>query len=247
MLLSLNGAPNPTQFLIQAIQQRPGGTGRGVNTTLGKDEDFYLALINPDGSREIVKLLSGDPSRGALSLETEDSLRTGQVVQVSHAKDRAYIVPPAPRHAHSRSSPCRPPHVQCPSSVRRGGTPPSGHSDHHKRLHCAQRKRLYPFRRSHLGVLCTMGLCGRQDIACIYLFSLSLTCLASSLAEMLRIFCCARSTPPSAARLYRDNAWSRLSAIRQLCWVRGVEERTALQNSGQVECNLWVIWAQIKR
>jgi hypothetical protein len=96
MLLSLQGAPTPTKFHNQAIQKRPGGTGRGKNTTLGKDEDFYLALINPDGSREIVKLMSGDPSRGALSLEMEDSIRVGQVVQVRHALCFLTIVSAAP-------------------------------------------------------------------------------------------------------------------------------------------------------
>ena len=97
MLLSLDGAPNPTQFLIQAIQKRPGGTGRGINPTLGKDEDFYLALINPDGSREVVKLMSGDPSRGALSLEMEDSVRVGQVVQVRPPLSGLTKVSPAAR------------------------------------------------------------------------------------------------------------------------------------------------------
>lgn len=80
MLLSLKGAPNPTQHLIQAIQARSGSSS---SAGLTKEEDFYLALISPDGSKEVVRLVSGDPSRGALSLDTEDSLRVGQTVQVS--------------------------------------------------------------------------------------------------------------------------------------------------------------------
>lgn len=77
MLLSLDGFPNPTQTLIQAIQRR-GGQG------LTKEEDFYLGLLGPDGSAsEAVRILSGDPSRGALSLEMENSLLSGQPVQVS--------------------------------------------------------------------------------------------------------------------------------------------------------------------
>lgn len=122
MLLSLIGAPNPTQHLISALQARTrsrnlahtaGGVSTSSNPTtsstvaLGKDEDFYLALINEQtaasgsertatatstevgpgpgigAGREVVRLLSGDPSRGALSLDMEDSLRVGQRVQVS--------------------------------------------------------------------------------------------------------------------------------------------------------------------
>lgn len=76
MLLSFTTHANPTQVLITAIQKR-GGQG------LTKDEDFYLALLTPGGAiREAVKILSGDPSRGALSLEMEDSLSSGQAVQV---------------------------------------------------------------------------------------------------------------------------------------------------------------------
>jgi hypothetical protein len=77
MLLSLVGAPNPTQHLMAAIQ------GRSIT----KDEDFYIALID-GANRSVVKLMSGDPSRGALGLDTEDSLRTGQRVQVGPSRAR---------------------------------------------------------------------------------------------------------------------------------------------------------------
>lgn len=80
MLLSLTSHPNPAQILISAIQKR-GGKG-----LLSKDEDFYLALLNPasegGGIREAVKIMGGDPGKGALSLEMEDSLMPGQAVQV---------------------------------------------------------------------------------------------------------------------------------------------------------------------
>lgn len=33
--------------------------------------------------KRVIKILSGDPSRGAMSLDMEDSIITGQVVQVS--------------------------------------------------------------------------------------------------------------------------------------------------------------------
>lgn len=81
MLLSLVSHPNPAQILISAIQKR-GGAG-----LISKEEDFYLALLNPasegGGIREAVKIMGGDPGKGALSLEMEDSLVQGQAVQVS--------------------------------------------------------------------------------------------------------------------------------------------------------------------
>jgi hypothetical protein len=81
MLLSLTSHPNPAQILISAIQKR-GGAG-----LISKEEDFYLALLNPasegGGIREAVKIMGGDPGKGALSLEMEDSLVQGQAVQVS--------------------------------------------------------------------------------------------------------------------------------------------------------------------
>jgi hypothetical protein len=53
---------------------------RNAGNLASKDEEFFLSL--PDTGR-IVKILSGDPSRGAMSLDMEDPLLTGQRVQVS--------------------------------------------------------------------------------------------------------------------------------------------------------------------
>ena len=51
---------------------------------LGKDEEFFMALLSSSGDKvkRVVKILSGDPSRGALSLEMEEPLLPGQRVQV---------------------------------------------------------------------------------------------------------------------------------------------------------------------
>jgi hypothetical protein len=75
MLLTFTSHPNPAQILISTIQKR-GGKG------LSKEEDFYLALLQDGGIREAVKIMGGDPGKGALSLEMEDSLMSGQKVQV---------------------------------------------------------------------------------------------------------------------------------------------------------------------
>ncbi|WVW85578.1 hypothetical protein I302_107616 [Kwoniella bestiolae CBS 10118] len=75
MLLSFEGAnSNPTQVLIAALQQR-GGTG------ITKEEDFYLGFLENGSVQKVVKILSGDPSRGAMSLDMEDSLLVGQTIQ----------------------------------------------------------------------------------------------------------------------------------------------------------------------
>lgn len=65
------GSGNPTQTLMAVIQKRD--LGKFDN----KDEDFFLGV---DG--RAVKILSGDPSKGAISLDMEDPLSAGQVVQV---------------------------------------------------------------------------------------------------------------------------------------------------------------------
>jgi hypothetical protein len=47
LLLSLDGAPNPTQALIAALQRRDSGRPRGEG--LSKDEDFWLSIKDADG------------------------------------------------------------------------------------------------------------------------------------------------------------------------------------------------------
>ncbi|KAI9637449.1 uncharacterized protein MKK02DRAFT_43370 [Dioszegia hungarica] len=94
MLLSLVSHPNPAQILISAIQKR-GGAG-----LISKEEDFYLALLNPasegGGIREAVKIMGGDPGKGALSLEMEDSLVQGQAVQFMQKSSLPTSLPLSP-------------------------------------------------------------------------------------------------------------------------------------------------------
>ncbi|WRT68443.1 uncharacterized protein IL334_005419 [Kwoniella shivajii] len=90
MLLSIEGSnTNPTQMLIGAIQRR-GGTG------ITKEEDFYLGMLNEGDTRRVVKILSGDPSRGALSVDMEDPLLVGQTIQFLHRHGQSPIPQPAP-------------------------------------------------------------------------------------------------------------------------------------------------------
>ena len=48
------------------------------------------------GPERVVKILSGDPSRGALALETEEPLLPGQKFQVSSSLALALSQPPFP-------------------------------------------------------------------------------------------------------------------------------------------------------
>jgi len=73
MLLSFEeGSGNPTQTLMAAIHRRDAG---GLSN---KDEEFFLRVRGG-----MIKILSGDPSRGAMSLDMEEPLTSGEKVQVS--------------------------------------------------------------------------------------------------------------------------------------------------------------------
>ncbi|KAK8854772.1 hypothetical protein IAR55_003511 [Kwoniella newhampshirensis] len=90
MLLSIDGMnSNPTQVLIGAIQKR-GGVG------LTKEEEFYLGLLEQGDVKRVVKILSGDPSRGALSVDMEDPLLVGQTVQFMHRSTPVSLPHPSP-------------------------------------------------------------------------------------------------------------------------------------------------------
>ncbi|BEJ12563.1 hypothetical protein CspHIS471_0210230 [Cutaneotrichosporon sp. HIS471] len=82
LLLSFDGRnSNPTQCLIAALQARDGKGRSGIT----KDEEFYLAIMEPGSpTPRVVRILSGDPSRGSISLETEHPLFPGQFVQFMH-------------------------------------------------------------------------------------------------------------------------------------------------------------------
>jgi hypothetical protein len=76
MLLRIDGVnPNPTQTLMTALNKRNAGS------LANKDEEFFLSLLD---SGRVVRILSGDPSRGAMSLDMEDPLLQGQTIQVSY-------------------------------------------------------------------------------------------------------------------------------------------------------------------
>lgn len=95
MLLSFKGeSPNPTQTLIRILQERDKGKAR---TGLEKEEEFWLAISDPHSDAvRVVRIMSGDPSRGAISLETDIPLNEGQMVQFQQRDPRAPTEPAPP-------------------------------------------------------------------------------------------------------------------------------------------------------
>lgn len=95
LLLSFKGASsNPTQTLIALLQERDHGKKR---TGLEKDEDFWLEISDPHSDAlRVVRILSGDPSRGALSLDTDIPLNEGQMVTFQQRTSREPQEPQPP-------------------------------------------------------------------------------------------------------------------------------------------------------
>ncbi|KAJ9123115.1 hypothetical protein QFC22_001306 [Naganishia vaughanmartiniae] len=121
LLLRLSPSPtsplsitNPTQALIKAINTfraslagesvealRPAQAmtaAKGISIGKGmKEEEYYLGLFSRDSTvpYQVVKIMSGDPSRGAISLEMEEPLLTGQRVQVRIGIliEETYLIP----------------------------------------------------------------------------------------------------------------------------------------------------------
>lgn len=95
LLLSFKGASsNPTQTLIGLLQERDHGKAR---TGLEKDEDFWLEISDPHSDAvRVVRILSGDPSRGALSLDTDIPLNEGQMVTFQQRAGKAAPEPQPP-------------------------------------------------------------------------------------------------------------------------------------------------------
>lgn len=94
---------NPAQALIKALNSMPPSQSHnpipsqaksasaGISAgKLNKEEEFFMALWSEAGEagskrmimNQVTRILSGDPSKGALSLEMTESLRVGQKVQV---------------------------------------------------------------------------------------------------------------------------------------------------------------------
>ena len=84
--------PNPTQHLISllAASTLPSLTNAAIGASWlgGKDKDFYLGFLDTgsdDKIRRVVRILSGDPKRGGMALDTEDSVQVGDRFLVSLA------------------------------------------------------------------------------------------------------------------------------------------------------------------
>ena len=78
MLLSFASTQrNPTAHLLSLLPKL-------TNNATGKDQDYFLGFVNKDNEiYRIVRILSGDPSRGGMALDMEESLTNGERVIVS--------------------------------------------------------------------------------------------------------------------------------------------------------------------
>jgi hypothetical protein len=97
MLLALSHPPtgkthssNPTKHLLALLRasESPDLSSGAVGKAWlgGKEKDFYLGFVETlkGGERldRVVKILSGDPARGGMALDTQESVRVGERVMV---------------------------------------------------------------------------------------------------------------------------------------------------------------------
>ncbi|TFY73718.1 hypothetical protein EWM64_g10294 [Hericium alpestre] len=69
---------NPSQLLLDAIQ-KSGLDGNSV-----KDHDFYIGVMQDGTPAQVYHIMSGDPSRGTIALDSEVAPATGAIVQLFH-------------------------------------------------------------------------------------------------------------------------------------------------------------------
>jgi len=87
---------NPSKLLASFINRQSSEA-----TLQPKDEDFYLGLLSEDGRRftKVYTVISGDPSRGSLALDGEESPAKGSKIKLLRKSDWNV---PNPHHAVSR-------------------------------------------------------------------------------------------------------------------------------------------------
>lgn len=75
--------PNPTRHLLSLLSS-------DHLPSLGKDKEFFLGFLGEDDAvRRVVRILSGDPSRGGMALDCEESVEPGDRVVVSPSSLRS--------------------------------------------------------------------------------------------------------------------------------------------------------------
>lgn len=69
---------NPSQLLLTAIQKS------GIDSEAAKIDDFCLSVIREDQPTQVYRIMSGDPKRGTMSLESDAAPVEGTSVQLCH-------------------------------------------------------------------------------------------------------------------------------------------------------------------
>lgn len=82
LLLSIDSR-NPTRLLLSAIQEK--GFSFCPHTALvGKEDAFYVGVIENGDLAQVHRISSGDPSRGTIALDTNIAPREGSTVRLYH-------------------------------------------------------------------------------------------------------------------------------------------------------------------
>ncbi|THH19213.1 hypothetical protein EW146_g1907 [Bondarzewia mesenterica] len=68
---------NPSQLLLSAIQKH------GIDNEAAKEDEFYLFVLRQNGRVQVHRIMSGDPTRGTMALESDAAPAEGTLVQVT--------------------------------------------------------------------------------------------------------------------------------------------------------------------
>jgi hypothetical protein len=110
----LSPSPNPTQHLISllASSTSPSLTNAAVGAAWlgGKEKNFYLGFLETDSTdkvRRVIRILSGDPKRGGMALDTEESVKVGDkfLVSTTVLPLMRAVINPLPNQADSSACP----------------------------------------------------------------------------------------------------------------------------------------------
>ncbi|KAH7885163.1 hypothetical protein F5I97DRAFT_1340042 [Phlebopus sp. FC_14] len=82
LILSLDFG-NPTRLLLAAIQKHGLSLSAGP-VWIGKEDEFYVGVLESDVIVQLHRINSGDPSRGTIALDTSAAPREGRVVRLYH-------------------------------------------------------------------------------------------------------------------------------------------------------------------
>ncbi|KAL4070061.1 hypothetical protein V8B97DRAFT_1967983 [Scleroderma yunnanense] len=126
LILSINSS-NPTRLLLSAIQKH-GLSLSGDSNRVGKEDAFYIGVIEGGKLSQLYHINSGDPYRGTMALNTDMAPREGALVQMFRLPHppTGVMVNPSSSHSHKPSVSL----VVIPEVDSPPPSPPGPHSVH---------------------------------------------------------------------------------------------------------------------